>query len=73
MFIFDASSIISYEDFDTFIRDEKGFFIKERNKIFEKYSFFEKKDWDGNIEKYQTFRNDYRGLVQKVIKNTNSF
>ena len=73
MFIFDASSIISYEDFDTFIRDEKGFFIKERNKIFKKYSFFEKKDWDGNIEKYQNFRNDYRGLVQKVIKDTISF
>ena len=73
MFIFDASSIISYEDFDIFIRDEKGFFIKERNKIFEKYSFFEKKDWDGNIEKYQNFRNDYRGLVQKVIKDTISF
>lgn len=40
MILFDARAIISYEDFDSFIKKETEFFKKARNTLFEKYTFF---------------------------------
>lgn len=73
MILFDARAIISYEDFDSFIKKETEFFKKARNTLFEKYTFFSKIDWDGDIEKYQAFRDEYRELVQTIIKDSINF
>ena len=67
MIIFDARQIISYKDFDIFLKRESEYFKKERDCLFEKYNFFAKIEWDGNIKKYQAFRNEYRDLIQKII------
>lgn len=73
MIVFDARQIISYEDFDMYIEKESEYFKKERERIFEKYNFFAKIEWDGNIKKYQAFRNEYRDLIQKIIIDSISF
>ncbi len=73
MIVFDARQIISYEGFNTYLKKESEYFEKERNRIFEKYDFFLKIEWDCNINKYQAFRDEYRNLIQKIITDSISF
>lgn len=68
MIIFDARKIVSFEDFDDFLKNQTLFFNEEKQKLFNKYSILKPVDWDEDIEKYQLFRNEYRELIQKVIK-----
>lgn len=73
MIVFDAKQIISYENFDTYLKKESEYFKKERDRIFNNYNFLLKIEWDGNIKKYQSFRDEYRTLIQKIITDTISF
>lgn len=73
MIIFDARQIISYKDFDIFLKRESEYFKKECDRLFEKYNFFAKIEWDGNIKKYQAFRDEYRELIQKILIDSISF
>ena len=69
MFVFDVREITTYEDFFSFLTTEKNLFLNEKNRIFDKYNFYEKVKWDKDIHKYQLFRNEYHDLVQQIIKD----
>ncbi len=69
MFVFDVREITTYEDFFSFLTTEKNLFLNEKNRIFDKYNFYEKVKWDKDIQKYQLFRNEYHDLVQQIIKD----
>ena len=69
MFIFDASNIISYNEFNSFINSRQKFFKNEKNNLFEHYSILKPIPFDKNIDTYQKFRNEYRALVQSILKD----
>lgn len=73
MFIFDARDIISYEVFSSFLDKSKEKFLIAQKKIFEKYGFLEPRKWDGNIKKYQCFRNKHCNLVQNTVHKVFKF
>lgn len=69
MFIFDASNIVSYNDFNEFLIKEKIFFDSEKTKLFNEYNILAPEKWNFDIEEYQKFRTDYRKLNRKILKD----
>lgn len=69
MFEFDARDIISKREIEAFIEEKRIFLSDEMNKAFDKYKDLEIKDWQENLDDYQTFRNEYYNLVQGIISN----
>lgn len=68
MFIFDASRIISYDNYMRYIFFLKKEFDKEKHKLFTIYGVKSKKFIDTEIDKYFEFRIEYRDLRQRIIK-----
>lgn len=77
MFTFDASNITKKRDFIFFVEKKKAFFERSREVLFEKYSILKKCPWDENLEKYESFRDEYikvvRGILFDVIGNYRQF
>jgi len=73
MIIFDARNIISYHKFHSFIAQKQNFFSAQKSNIFEHYGILKPVPFDGNIDKYQKFRNEYRALVQCLLKEVISY
>lgn len=69
MITFDARKIISFKEFNIFLNEESVFFNTAKKELFNKYDILKPCNWNGNVEKYQSFRNEYRELVQKIIKD----
>ena len=69
MIIFDARKIISFKNFKIFLNEESVFFNTAKKVLFYKYDILKPCHWNGNVEKYQHFRDEYRELVQKIIKD----
>ena len=69
MFVFDVSKLISFSDFHKFCDEEKIFFDSEKSKLFDKYKIMKSEKWDYDIKKYQNFRNEYRNLHQRILKD----
>lgn len=67
MFIFDATNIINYEDYNSFIFSIKNRFDKEKELLFDIYNIANSAFWDNDISRYTTFRSQYRNLRQNVI------
>jgi len=68
MITFDARNIISYHEFNSLIDNKKIFFSTEKNNLFEHYGILKPIPFDRNIDSYQKFRNEYRSLVQNILK-----
>ena len=71
MIFFDARKITSYEDFESFLKKETDMFNSIKKSLFEKYYIYMLKAelTENSIEEYQAFRNEYRELVQLIIKD----
>lgn len=67
MFIFDASDIIEKKDFDFFVEGKRIFFEQRKEELFKKYSILERSHWDGNIEKYDNFRDEYNEMIHCIL------
>lgn len=68
MFIFDATNIILYQEYVSFIHYVKNKFDKERKILFRMYNITNSALWDGgNVDGYIDFRNKYRKLRQDII------
>jgi len=73
MIIFDARNIISYHEFNSFISNKQKKFSTEKNNLFEHYGILKPVPFDGNIDRYQKFRSEYRSLVQNILKEVISY
>nr|WP_318718613.1 hypothetical protein [uncultured Treponema sp.] len=69
MILFDARKITSYEDFESFLKKETDMFNSTKISLFEKYDMLKADLTESRIEEYQSFRNEYRELVQRIIKD----
>lgn len=69
MILFDARKITSYEDFELFLKKETDMFNSTKISLFEKYDMLKADLTESRIEEYQSFRNEYRELVQRIIKD----
>lgn len=69
MILFDARKITSYEDFESFLKKETDMFNSTKISLFEKYDMLKADLTENRIEEYQSFRNEYRELVQRIIKD----
>lgn len=67
MFIFDASKITKKKDFDLFVEDKKTSFEMRKLELFDKYSILEKSGWDGDLEKYNNFRDEYVEVIHGIL------
>lgn len=50
MIVFDARKIVSFEDFDDFLKNQTLFFNEEKQKLFNKYLILKPVGWDEDIE-----------------------
>lgn len=69
MILFDARKITSFEDFESFLKKETDIFNLTKISLFEKYDMLKADLTESSIEEYQSFRNEYRELVQRIIKD----
>ena len=69
MILFDARKITSFEDFESFLKKETDIFNSTKISLFEKYDILKADLTESSIEEYQSFRNEYRELVQRIIKD----
>lgn len=69
MILFDARKITSFEDFESFLKKETDIFNSTKISLFEKYDMLKADLTESSIEEYQSFRNEYRELVQRIIKD----
>lgn len=67
MFIFDATNVISYEDFNSFLTKEKRLLESKKQQLFEKYSIMEQVSWDENKVQFNLFRTDYNRLIRQSV------
>lgn len=73
MIIFDVSKIITYSDFNEFVQTEKQYFLAQKKALFYKYQIDSPVEWDNDIKIYTNFRNEYRNLIQSILKKTIGF
>ena len=69
MILFDARKITSFEEFESFLKKETDIFNSTKISLFEKYDMLKADLTESSIEEYQSFRNEYRELVQRIIKD----
>lgn len=67
MFTFDATKIINKKKFDFFVKSKKNLLKVNKEELFEKYGILEKRAWDGDIDSYQSFRDEYNNLVNNIL------
>lgn len=73
MILFDASKIISFNDFDRFLCCKKREFETKKQYLFEQYGILKPIVWNDEIEHYQKFRDKYRNLVKTIILDVLKF
>jgi len=70
MFIFDASNITKKNDFDLFVETQKRSFEREKQELFDKYLILGKFCWDGDLKKYDSFRDEYAGIIDGILTDS---
>lgn len=69
MFIFNAKKITTKNNFEFFVKNQKQFLEKTKGDLFHKYGILEKSAWNGDIDNYQKFRDEYNNLVHIILIN----
>ena len=70
MFTFDASNITKKKDFDLFVETQKRSFERKREGLFNKYLILEKSRWDGDLKKYDSFRDEYLVIINGILTDS---
>ncbi|PUE11252.1 hypothetical protein B9Z51_02780 [Limnohabitans sp. T6-5] len=67
MFVFDAQNITTKKNFDLFVEAKMSYFKQRKDDLFKKYSTLEKSCWDGDFEKYESFRYEYSEIIYGIM------